>query len=63
MHQALCLTLSHILLLILATMYHSNFTALGTALVNKRLDQSGEAGRPGSGECEYLSVSVFPGLL
>lgn len=63
MHQALRLTLSHILLLILATMYHSNFTALGTALENKPLDQSGEAGRPGRGDCEYLCVSSFPGLL
>lgn len=32
MHQAARLTLSHILLLILATMYQSNFTAEGTAL-------------------------------
>lgn len=27
-------------------MYHSNFTALGTALEKKRLDRSGEAGGP-----------------
>lgn len=37
-------------------MYHSNFTAQGTALENKQLDQGGDTGWPGREDCEYLSL-------